>query len=383
MRTSLRLLASTLAILAATPALAQDHAASAPVRFGTDPGAAHPQFATPVAYAVSAPAALEYEAPSSKDAIRAVASAERQVTVAAGDTVYGIARRYGLKPADIIEQNGLAAPYTLSLGQTLRLPVEAEPQGSSVEVEVTPVSATPTPPRRSDNLVTSRIEPTHERERLDALYAVRPGDTLFGVARKFGFSVQELAAVNHMDAPYTLSLGQRLIIPGAVPAEPAAAAPAETQPATPADPISDAVLVSKTPDARFAWPLKGAVVEGYGMSPEGARNDGINIAAPLGAPIRAAADGEVVYKGAELEGYGNLLLIKHEDGWVSAYAHTDTILVKRGDRVRQGQVVAKVGQSGSVSAPQLHFELRHDLKPQDPLAALNGTLRTASTQVSY
>ena len=93
-------------------------------------------------------------------------------------------------------------------------------------------------------------------------------------------------------------------------------------------------------------------------------------AAPAGTPVRAAADGDVVYSGSELDGFGNLLLIKHTDGFVTAYAHNDTMLVKKGDKVRQGQVIAKVGQSGAVSSPQLHFEIRQNLKSVDPVALL-------------
>ena len=102
----------------------------------------------------------------------------------------------------------------------------------------------------------------------------------------------------------------------------------------------------------------------------GTHNDGINIAAPLGTPVRAADNGVVVYAGNELRGFGNLLLVRHADGWVSAYAHCDALLVKRGDQVKRGQVIARVGQSGSVAAPQLHFELRKGAEAVDPLGEL-------------
>ena len=120
----------------------------------------------------------------------------------------------------------------------------------------------------------------------------------------------------------------------------------------------------------FEWPLRGAVVSGFGMGELGRRNDGINIAAPAGSAVRAAAPGEVVYRGSELDGFGNLLLIKHEGGYVSAYAHNDAMLVRKGDRVRQGQVIAKVGQTGDVTSPQLHFEIRRELKAVDPTSLL-------------
>ena len=118
--------------------------------------------------------------------------------------------------------------------------------------------------------------------------------------------------------------------------------------------------------AHFSWPLNGSILAGYGAGPDGSRNDGISIAAPRGAPIAAIEAGTVAYAGNEVKGYGNLLLIKHPDGWISAYAHLDEMLVKVGDNVSGGQVIAKVGNSGGVSEPQLHFELRRGKKPVDP-----------------
>ncbi|MBV8738523.1 MAG: peptidoglycan DD-metalloendopeptidase family protein [Alphaproteobacteria bacterium] len=116
----------------------------------------------------------------------------------------------------------------------------------------------------------------------------------------------------------------------------------------------------------FLWPVRGHVVEGFGTGPEGTHNDGINIAAPRGAAIEATDGGVVAYTGNELRGYGNLILIKHPQGWISAYAHCDLILVKPGQKVARGQVIARVGSTGNVSEPQLHFELRRGKKPVDP-----------------
>jgi septal ring factor EnvC (AmiA/AmiB activator) len=134
-------------------------------------------------------------------------------------------------------------------------------------------------------------------------------------------------------------------------------------------------LPEADPAGRFAWPLRGTVLVDFGAKNGKEVSQGINIAAPIGAPVRATADGEVVYRGSELDGYGQLLLVKHNDGWVSAYAHNDAILVRKGDFVRQGQVIAKVGRSGSVDRPQLHFQLRKDLQPQDPIIAMQGDSR--------
>ena len=118
--------------------------------------------------------------------------------------------------------------------------------------------------------------------------------------------------------------------------------------------------------AYFPWPLNGRILAGYGVAPDGSRNDGISIAAPRGAPIAAIEAGIVAYAGNELRGYGNLILIKHADGWISAYGHCDELLVNKGDQVHRGTVIAKVGATGNAKEPQLYFELRRGKQPVDP-----------------
>ena len=116
----------------------------------------------------------------------------------------------------------------------------------------------------------------------------------------------------------------------------------------------------------FVWPVSGEIISNFGGPANGERNDGINIATPLGTPIHAAASGTITYSGNELKDYGNLVLIKHEDGYVTAYAHADRLIVARGDVVSRGQVIGYAGQTGDVSTPQLHFEIRHDTQPVNP-----------------
>lgn len=125
----------------------------------------------------------------------------------------------------------------------------------------------------------------------------------------------------------------------------------------------------------FVWPLTGRVISDFGTESNGERNDGINIAAQPGTPIRAAAAGTISYAGNELRGYGNLILIKHDDGYVTAYAHAERITVQRGDTVTKGQIIAYAGSTGDVTSPQLHFEIRHGVQPVNPrslLVASNG-----------
>jgi murein DD-endopeptidase MepM/ murein hydrolase activator NlpD len=116
----------------------------------------------------------------------------------------------------------------------------------------------------------------------------------------------------------------------------------------------------------FFWPVSGDVISNFGSASNGERNDGINIAAPMGTPIHAAASGTITYAGNELKDYGNLVLIKHDGGYVTAYAHADKLIVVRGDVVSRGQVIGYSGNTGDVSSPQLHFEIRHDTQPVNP-----------------
>ncbi|NWG71658.1 MAG: M23 family metallopeptidase [Parvularculaceae bacterium] len=266
------------------------------------------------------------------------------VIVQPGDTVYAISRRTGTSPADIIRTNQLPAPYTLEVGQTIRIPSGGKAVAPSQAVRIGG---------------SQRI--------------VRPGETLSSISRSTGVPLMTLAAANGLQPPYQLEVGDRLSIP---PAQQPPAATKKREARRNGGDLKDLTRqVSYTPPPKtgnrlFEWPIKGAIIGEYGARSSGKRNDGVNIAAPVGTPVRAAADGEVVYRGAELDDFGNLLLIRHADGFVTAYAHNDVILVDKGQPVRQGQVVAKVGRSGAADQPQLHFEIRQNLKPVDPLALL-------------
>ncbi len=157
-------------------------------------------------------------------------------------------------------------------------------------------------------------------------------------------------------------------------------APVEAQPAPHTDVSAPPAQVAQNTGAvRFRWPLAGRVVLDYGSVGTGERNDGINIAANSGAEIHAAAAGTVSYCGNELRGYGNLVLIQHDDGYLTAYAHVGSISVNRGDRVAAGQAIATVGATGDVSSPQLHFEIRRDRHPVDPRSLLPKGLTVASS----
>jgi murein DD-endopeptidase MepM/ murein hydrolase activator NlpD len=218
---------------------------------------------------------------------------------------------------------------------------------------------------------------------------VQPGDTLYAIARRTNISVRALIDANGLRPPYTVVAGQRLRLPAPAsdaaeaardrntePASQPSAQPVIPAPATPAAPTAVSTP-SPQPDSapparagRFAWPVRGTIVSAFGAKPGGLQNDGINIAAPRGTAVRAAENGVVVYAGNELKGFGNLLLVRHADGWMSAYAHLDEAVVARGAQVQRGQVIGQVGQTGSVAAPQLHFELRRGGRAVDPQSVL-------------
>ena len=146
-------------------------------------------------------------------------------------------------------------------------------------------------------------------------------------------------------------------------AAPAAAPAAKAEKVANAEPQAQTQAGDST---KLRWPVSGRVIAGFGGRPDGTHNDGINMSVPLGTDVHAAEAGVVAYAGSELKGYGNLVLLRHDNGWVTAYAHNDELLVKRGDKVRRGQVIGKAGKTGTVDQPQVHFELRQGSKPVDP-----------------
>lgn len=251
-------------------------------------------------------------------------ASEQRYTVAYGDTLWSISARYGVSPEAVRTLNGLPASGGVMVGQTLRIP--APPATAKVAdsgLPTTPAIASNSAPTPAEEAITKSAIPA------SAVGTAAPAAPTAGVE--------------------TASLGS---------------APVQSEPAKPQEPAAAA--------SGFRWPVKGRIVTGFGKQADGNRNDGINVAVPAGTPVVAAESGTVIYAGNELEGYGNLILVQHADGWVSAYAHTETIDVSRGQKVARGQAIAKVGKTGSVNEPQLHFELRKQSKPVDPLPHLSG-----------
>ena len=213
-------------------------------------------------------------------------------------------------------------------------------------------------------------------------HVIRRGETLYGISRRYSVNLYTLARANRILPPYHIRAGQNLSIPyqaarqiQTVRRQPSPSKTASRRPSTkpslaPAPARKPLPRPERITGTGFIWPVRGRVVSNFGPKGKGLHNDGINIVAPRGTPVRASENGVVVYAGNELRGFGNLLLIKHHGGLITAYAHTDAMVVRRGDKVQRGQIVARVGSSGNVASPQLHFEIRRGRQAIDPRVQL-------------
>ena len=288
------------------------------------------------------------------------------VTVGYGESVELIAKKYGVPVSALLETNGITNTTSVKPGQRLVIPryvSSSAPQAAAVSVQTT-----------------------------DTVHIVQPGESLTGIARHHGVTVTVLARANNIQPYAKVNAGDRITVPDShlaatrqsqyqspapqlahprtVPVERVASVPAQNaRVATQVSEKTESVVAAAEATGgipSFRWPVKGRVIAGFGPKTGGAQNDGINLAVPEGTPVKAADDGVVAYAGNELKGYGNLVLIRHANGFVSAYAHASELLVKRGDTIKRGQVIAHAGQTGNVTSPQLHFEIRKGSTPVDP-----------------
>lgn len=304
-----------------------------------------------------------------------------QIIVQRGQTLSGIARAYHIPMVTLAEANHLLPPYRILVGQALIIPAGSEP-GSSGPI-VAMGERTPTRPPAYVPTSTYSLPPA-------AIPAV-PSTSAPGSAGPLDNPPSDdvtkptsstppiaLAQPSSGGSPSVTaspsnptSAGGMPVIPSMPPGAVPLASDHNHNPPPSSEATGTTAAVEPPAAAThggeaFLWPVRGRVLESFGKGPDGTHNDGINIAASRGAAIEATDSGVVAYSGNELRGYGNLILIKHPSGWISAYAHCDLILVKTGQKVVRGQVIARVGASGNVGEPQLHFELRHGKKPVDP-----------------
>ena len=352
-----------------------------------------------------------------------------QVPVREGETVYNLSRRFGVPVDAILKANNLASADALAAGQQVVIPTyvhSAKAPVSAPDANRNVADARSSTGTRFDvpadrvpvpgNAPTERLAVLPQQPKLSEeqpgtqtaannaqsgtangrSYTVASGDTLNAIARRTGVSTEALKQANGLSSGL-IRIGQTLTIPAAGAPVQVAQAPRTDQTTTgtvkPAAPepvsaytppkpqqaaekvIQQASLdTSSAPDAtgisRMRWPVRGRVISGFGGSSGGSRNDGIDIAVPTGTSVRAAENGVVIYAGDGLKEFGNTVLVRHEDGLVTVYGHASQINVQRGQKVRRGEEIAKAGMSGSADTPKLHFEVRKDSAPVDPVGYL-------------
>ncbi|MBO7066448.1 MAG: peptidoglycan DD-metalloendopeptidase family protein [Alphaproteobacteria bacterium] len=284
-----------------------------------------------------------------------------------------------------------------------------EPKPVAKEAPKPAAKETPkqTPPARA---TTTRVDVTEVK--------IAPGDTLYSLSRQYSVPVNDLAVMNNLTAPFALYAGQIVRVPNlatapvrAATTTPAKAATTATKPTTTttksettnvkpkqtetkkaepkktetakkqtetkkANDKKSSNAVKKLPaiaarsSSKFSWPVRGKILSNYGAKNGGLFNDGINIGATRGTSVAAAENGVVAYAGNEVKGMGNLIIVQHSDGWMTVYAHMDSLAVRRGARVNVGQKIGTVGQTGKVDKPQLHFEVRKGTKAYNPIQYL-------------
>jgi len=301
------------------------------------------------------------------------------IVVAQGDDADSVSRRYGVPTAALIKSNGLTSGSQIHAGMHLVIPVysaSGEPSGAKPKkvAEADAADAADVAPAKHAKAKGAKDDVADETPKAKSKGKIDPGEDKVAaksadkpaikVADKNGDKLaaktptQKLTARNDVDSQTTT----------AKKSQPDVTPTASVKPDDTAAPMTSAQADAAGVAPEFRWPARGRIIEAF----KAGGNDGINIAVPEGTSVRAAESGVVAYAGDELKGYGNLVLIRHPNGFVTAYANNGELDVKRGETVKRGQIIAKSGQTGNVNSPQLHFELRKGSTPVDPTSYLAG-----------
>ncbi len=328
----------------------------------------------------------------------------KRVTIEQGDTLYSVSRRYNVSVDEIAASNNLAKPYNVRVGQSLVIPAP----GVAPTAWNKPDYKLKTSARRATSIAKNSRQPlprnpvfSGKSNQVAGVHTVKSGETLYGISRGAGLKPEDIMRYNNIAPGQVIKVGQRLKIPGrsqsVAMAGPAANASVPLPKRAPAVSVkrNSPAIAKASPAAKpkakrpvkivrlqnppersygkFRWPVKGRIISEFGRKPNGERNEGINFSVPMGASVRAAENGVIAYAGNELKGYGNLILIRHSGDWVTAYAHNSKLMVRQGQKVRRGDIIAKAGQTGSVDRPQLHFEIRKGAQAVNPRKYMAGS----------
>ena len=272
-------------------------------------------------------------------------------TVKSGDNLSTIASNYGMSTSELADLNNIESPYKIKIGQKLKIEYNKKTGGVRIGQTI----------KIKENNATGNALTT---------YVVKSGDNLTKIAKNNDMTLQELVELNEIKSPYIIKPGQKLKVSSSEPIIVVQQTTKTNDNTKKTEVVQRKQIKTQKKTLSFAWPVKGDIVSSFGNKANGLYNDGINIGASKGTKFKACEDGVVAYVGNELRGYGTIILIKHDDNWISAYAHCDSVNVSRGDMVDKGQVIGTVGDSGNVSSPQLYFSLRKGREAVDPVKYL-------------
>jgi murein DD-endopeptidase MepM/ murein hydrolase activator NlpD len=323
-----------------------------------------------------------------------------RILINSGNTLSGIAAKYKVPQAEILKANNMKSGADLKFGKSIIIPIKVGiKKDVPSDLAINTKKKVPTPVKTPDDKAILPATANRDKNKAadpkvadnqGASYEVQQGDSLAKIAKTHKVSIDALKAANGMTTA-SLKIGQKLAIPApgadpvktaSIPADSAAKDVANAKPKTYTPPVAtktvDEVQKADTgedaPDetgiGKFRWPVRGAVIAGYGQNVDGVRNPGIDISVPEGTPIKAAENGVVIYSGAGLKDLGNTVLVRHDNGTVTVYGNASELKVKRGDKVTRGQVLALSGMTGGAKRPKVHFEVRQNAAAVNPMTFL-------------
>lgn len=337
----------------------------------------------------------------------------KTIRVKEGESLYGLAMEYNMKLSEIVDLNNINKPYNIYIGQRLKVyDNKVKKQQSEIEYKTVTI-------QRGDNLLRIALnnnstlreiatinnikppykvyvgqkikvpvknsgevkESTNTKKVNKEYYKVQKGDNLYSISRDTGISVGNLISYNNLNKPYNIYVGQKLYLKNRknnitnVVQKQSQKTEQVVKLKKAEQPKVQAISNNQTPaiqqsSALFSWPVRGEIIKKFGKQANGDYSDAMHIKAALGTPILSAGDGEVAYAGNELKGYGNIIIVKHNNGWLSIYGYCDTIKVKVKDKVSKGQTIGTVGQTGDINEPQLYFSVRKGRVVMDPMKYL-------------
>jgi murein DD-endopeptidase MepM/ murein hydrolase activator NlpD len=340
-----------------------------------------------------------------------VADDSPRILIKSGDTLSAISVRYHVPQSEILKANNLKSGADLKFGKSIIIPVtvkvELKSKVAPVDLAANGKKKLPVPDKTPEQdkailpSTASRDKAKNSDAKLasnngrndttdDAVYVVKQGDSLAKIARLHKIGIDAIKSANGMNTA-SLRIGQKLVIPTAdttiktasIPTESKVKEVADAKPKTYTPPVAEKSVEEvqksadngeKAPDetgiGKFRWPVRGAVIAGYGQNVDGVRNAGIDISVPEGTAIKSAENGVVIYAGSGLKDLGNTVLIRHDNGTVTVYGNASTLNVKRGDKVTRGEVIANSGMTGGAKRPKVHFEVRQNAVAVNPMTFL-------------